>query len=52
MDYENNRIGFAIADSTDLDCRSGCLQALAEGWLWTVDKTPPRRAHPVGPPKK
>jgi hypothetical protein len=49
MDYENNRIGFAIADA-GMDCRQGCLQAFTEGWLWTVSKVPPYKAHPVGHP--
>jgi uncharacterized protein RhaS with RHS repeats len=48
-DYENNRIGFAVANS-GRDCKQGCLQAFHEGWLWTVDPTPPHRAHPIGHP--
>ena len=51
MDYENNKIGFAIADA-ELDCKQGCLQAFAEGRLWTVDQMPPYKAHPAGPPPK
>ena len=50
MDYENNKIGLQIADSGG-DCKKGCLQALAEGKLWTIDRRPPHRAHPVGRPQ-
>jgi hypothetical protein len=49
MDYENNRIGFAIAKQR-LDCKQGCLQALRDGWLWTISNIPPYRAYPTGHP--
>ena len=49
MDYENNRIGFAIADA-GMDCKQGCVQAFSQGWLWTADRNPPNRAHPAGHP--
>ena len=49
MDYENNRIGFAIADA-GMDCKQGCLQAFKQGWLWTVSQVPPYKAHPSGRP--
>lgn len=49
MDYENNRIGFAIADA-GMDCKQGCVQAFKQGRLWTIDRNPPHRAHPAGPP--
>jgi RHS repeat-associated protein len=37
IDMYNNIEGFAIADSGQ-DCKSGCVKALNEGRLWTVDK--------------
>jgi hypothetical protein len=49
MDYENDRIGFAIADA-GMDCKQGCVQAFAQGWLWTIDRTPPYKAHPARRP--
>ena len=45
MDFENNKVGFGIADSGG-DCKQGCLKAFTEGKLWTVDLTPPYAAHP------
>jgi len=51
MDYENNRIGFAIAD-LGMDCKQGCLKAFADGWLWTISQVPPHNAYPTGHPPK
>jgi hypothetical protein len=51
MDYENNRIGFAIADA-GMDCKQGCIQAFVEGWLWTISQVPPHRAHPKRHPPR
>ncbi len=49
MDYENNRIGFGIADKAG-DCIKGCEKAFADGLLWTMDPQPPHAAHPSGTP--
>lgn len=48
MDYENNKVGFGIADSGG-DCKKGCVKALNEGKLWTIDQVPPNTPHPFTP---
>lgn len=46
MDLENNKVGFAVADSGK-DCKKGCAEALANRKLWTIIGG---KAVPIPPP--
>ena len=49
IDILNNGVGFQVADERQ-DCKTGCLNALANTGLWTLTKGEPALYRPPPPP--